>query len=214
MKEHEFWRELGAGRVYAVELENGVVTGSCGPLDLMEIDDRFLPTFDYTSDHAEWLEQRREEFELCHVLSPYTLSHGSSQKALALRTVSSAMHHGVITCHSGSTLRDVARTMANAGIHAVVVGGDVEDDSEGIWSVLSDVDLITATARGEALAGSAVGAARTEVVTVRPHDTLLHAAQLMERHGVTHLVVVSEDRGRPVGVLSTLDVARALARPT
>lgn len=214
MKEHEFWRELGAGRVYAVELEDGVVTGSCGPLDVMEIDERFLPTFDYSPEHAEWLEQRREEFELCHVLSPYTLSNGSAQKALALRTVSSAMHHGVITCHSGSTLRDVARTMANAGIHAVVVAGDEHEDSEGVWGVVSDVDLIAAAARGEALAGSAVGAARTDVVTVRPDDTLLHATHLMEQHGVTHLLVVPEGRVRPVGILSTLDIARALARPS
>lgn len=214
MKEREFWREQGAGRVYAVELEDGIVTGSCGPLDMMEIDERFLPTFDYTPEHAEWLEQRREEFDLVHCLSPYTVTHGSSQQTLALRSVASAMHHGVITCHSGSTLRDVARTMANAGVHAVVVWGDEEDDSEGVWGVVSDVDLIAAAARGEALAGCAVGAAHTEVVTVRPHDTLLHATHLMEQHAVTHLVVVSEERGRPVGVLSTLDVARALARPS
>ena len=43
-------------------------------------------------------------------------------------------------------------------------------------------------------------------------DTLLHATHLMEQHGVTHLVVVAEEGGRPVGVLSTLDVARSLAR--
>lgn len=213
MKEHEFWREPAGGRVYAVELEDGLVTGSCGPLDTTELDERFLPALDYTSEHAQWLEQRREEFELYPGLPPYAIAHGSSQHVLALRTVSSAMHHGVITCHSGSTLGDVARMMANAGIHAVVVWGDVEDDSEGLWGVVSDVDLIAAAARGEALAGSAVGASHTELVEVQPDDTLLHAAHLMQEHGVTHLVVVSEAHGRPVGVLSTLDIARALARP-
>ena len=213
MKEREFWREPGAGRVYAVELEDGVVTGSCGPLDTAEIDDRFLPTFDYTSDHAEWLEPRREEFELYHAVSPHAAAPVSSaQHVLALRSVSSAMHHGVITCHPSSTLRDVARTMARAGIHLVVVWGDEEDDSEGVWGVVSDVDLIAAAARGDALASSAVGAAHSPVVTVGANESLLHAAHLMAERGVTHLVVLSEGVRRPLGVLSTLDLARALAR--
>jgi CBS domain-containing protein len=214
MKEREFWREPGGGRVYAVELDDGLVTGSCGPLDTAEIDDRFLPSFDYTPEHAQWLEQRREEFELYHSVSPHALAPVSTaQHVLALRTVSSAMHHGVITCHPTSTLRDVARTLANAGIHLVVVWGDEEDDSEGVWGVVSDVDLMAAAARGDALASSAVGAAHTKVVTVGAHDSLLHAAHLMVERGVTHLLVLSEGQRRPIGVISTLDLARALSRP-
>ncbi|HET9287516.1 MAG TPA: CBS domain-containing protein [Gaiella sp.] len=143
-----------------------------------------------------------------------TTPEPSTQPVLALRPVSEAMHPGVITCHPGATLRDVARMMANVGIHAVVVWGDEEDDSEGVWGIVSDLDLVTAAARGEQLAGPAVGAARTEVVTVRGRASLLHAAHLMEQHGVTHLVVLADDRDRPIGILSTLDVARALARAT
>jgi CBS domain-containing protein len=45
---------------------------------------------------------------------------------------------------------------------------------------------------------------------VRPDDTLMRAAQLMTEHAVTHLLVVDPAGGLPVGVLSTLDVARAL----
>ena len=137
----------------------------------------------------------------------------SAQPALALRPVATAMHPGVITCHPGATLRDVARMMANVGIHAVVVWGDDEADAEGIWGIVSDLDLVAAAARGEVLAGPAVGAARTEVVKVAANESLLHAAHLMEQHGVTHLVVAS-DRDRPIGILSTLDVARALAKAT
>jgi CBS domain-containing protein len=36
----------------------------------------------------------------------------------------------------------------------------------------------------------------------------------MEQTGATHLVVCAEHHDRPVGVLSTLDLARALVRPT
>jgi CBS domain-containing protein len=213
MKEREFWREPAGGHVYAVELEDGLVTGGCGPLDTGELDERFLPTFDYSPDRAAWLEERRAEFDLYRAVSPHAMPPvPTDELGLASRLVSTAMHAGVITCHSGATLRDVARTMANVGIHAVVVWGDEEHDSEGLWGIVSDLDLVSAAARGDALVGSAVGAARTEVVTVSENDTLLHAAHLMEQHRVTHLVVVGSDASRPIGVLSTLDVARAVAR--
>jgi len=50
--------------------------------------------------------------------------------------------------------------------------------------------------------------AASDVVVVDPADTLEHAAQLMAEHSTAHLVVVSPDSGRPIGILSTLDVAR------
>jgi CBS domain-containing protein len=100
--------------------------------------------------------------------------------------------------------------MTSARVHAVVVWGDEEDDSEGIWGAISDLDLITAVARGETLARAAVGASGTPVATIGENASLQRAAELMERHGVTHLVVLAEGRLRPVGVLSSLDVARVL----
>jgi CBS domain-containing protein len=53
--------------------------------------------------------------------------------------------------------------------------------------------------------------AATEVVTVPPSATLEEAAQLMAEHEVTHLIIVHGDTGRPLGVISTLDLARAFA---
>ena len=51
----------------------------------------------------------------------------------------------------------------------------------------------------------------TPALTIAAEDTLQHAAQLMSEHEVTHLVVVAGGSKQPVGVLSTLDIARALA---
>ena len=45
-------------------------------------------------------------------------------------------------------------------------------------------------------------------MTVNPADTLHHAAQLMAEHQTAHAVVVDSVTGEPVGILSTLDVAR------
>jgi CBS domain-containing protein len=46
---------------------------------------------------------------------------------------------------------------------------------------------------------------------VADSDELAHAAQLMVEHEVSHLIVVEPQSTRPVGVVSTLDIARALA---
>ena len=51
----------------------------------------------------------------------------------------------------------------------------------------------------------------TPVVTVEPDEPLGRAAQLMSEHEITHLVVVDPELTRPIGVLSTLDMARVLA---
>jgi CBS domain-containing protein len=45
--------------------------------------------------------------------------------------------------------------------------------------------------------------------------TMEEAAQIMERSHVHRLIVVDEDQLKPVGVISTTDLVRALAhRPT
>ena len=72
---------------------------------------------------------------------------------------------------------------------------------------MSDLDLMRGL--GSPVALTAGNLAALEVVDVTPADDLGHAAQLMAEHDVAHLIVVED--GTPVGVLSTLDVARAAA---
>ena len=127
---------------------------------------------------------------------------------LSTLPVSGAMHEGVITCDRDSPLTEVARLMSVERVHCVVV---VDEDPRRPWGLISDLDL-TAAASVRGLTGqTAGGSAATPVVTVSPDESLERAAQLMTEHGVAHLVVVAPDNGRPVGVLSTLDVARAAA---
>jgi CBS domain-containing protein len=122
------------------------------------------------------------------------------------------MHPGVLTCTLDTPLREVARIMASHRVHCVVVfGGDEEMLGGRIWGVVSDLDLVSVAAVEELEKRTAGGTAVTPVVMVSPHDTLEHAAQLMREHEVTHLLVVDETTARPVGVLSTLDIARELA---
>jgi CBS domain-containing protein len=54
-------------------------------------------------------------------------------------------------------------------------------------------------------------ASGTSVPRIGSGEPLTRAAQVMAEHDVGHLIVVGEATGRPEGVLSSLDVAMALA---
>ena len=127
-------------------------------------------------------------------------------------TVADAMHPGVLTCPPETSLITVARMMAAYGVHAIVVTApDAEgESSERGWAVVSDLDVTKAASIGhqDATAG---GMAQTELVTVAPHEPLSRATELLAEHEVSHLVVADSEADRPVGVISTLDVAAALA---
>ena len=123
----------------------------------------------------------------------------TSTSALSRFTVLNAMQVGVIHCPPEADVATLARTMAENSIHCVVVSGPA-------WGIVSDLDLMASLRPGvEATAGEL---AASDVVVVDPSDTLEHAAQLMAEHETAHLVVVSPETRRPVGILSTLDVAR------
>ena len=122
-------------------------------------------------------------------------------------TVADSMRHGVMTCPPETPLPVVARMMAEHRIHSVVVT-DLDGVAERAWAIVTDIDLLRAL-EGDIAECTAAEAAASELVTVRDTDELGHAAALMREHEVAHLVV--ERRGRPAGVLSSLDVAEAIA---
>jgi CBS domain-containing protein len=145
---------------------------------------------------------------------PIPVTHGGPAgpiPSLDTKRVSDVMHPGVMTCHSGSTLHDVARTMATHGVHSVAIWGDEGEDSIGFLGMISALDLLSAVMRGESLASSALVAARQDVHTVRAGAPLSDGARLMTDERTTHVIVLADDRDRIVGVLSALDVTRALS---
>jgi CBS domain-containing protein len=128
---------------------------------------------------------------------------------LDLVTVDEVMHAGVVACDPSTPLAHVARILAEARIHCVVVSG-IERTREGerlTWATLGDRDLVRALAEGQDVTAGQIAA--SELITVAPGETVARAAQMMSEHDISHLVVI--ERGMPVGVISTLDVARAAA---
>jgi CBS domain-containing protein len=127
-------------------------------------------------------------------------------------TVGDVMRPGVMSCPPEFPAAVVARTMATHHIHAVVVDGLRRDPTHGeelVWGVVSDMDLVRAARSADIEDLTAGELAVTEPVVVEPRLSLAEATRLMDEHDTAHLVVV--DDGRPVGMVSSLDVAGVLA---
>lgn len=132
-----------------------------------------------------------------------------AEPLLDSKTVADAMHHGIVTCPPHAGIREVAELLAEHGVHCAVVAEPPDDvGTATLWGIVSDVDLMRGL--GSPVALTAGNLAVLDIVTVTPGDDLQEAARLMGEHDVAHLIVMAD--GRPAGVLSTLDVARAAAR--
>jgi CBS domain-containing protein len=128
--------------------------------------------------------------------------------SLASVRVGEAMHAGVVICGPDASLSTVARMMAAHRIHAVVVAPGTEASE---WGIVSDLDLATAVSEG-ALGGPTAGqVASTPNVSVRPEESVARAAQLMREYDTRHLIVLVPGAERPVGIVSTLDIADVVA---
>lgn len=123
--------------------------------------------------------------------------------------VADAMHEGVFACEREASLSEVAATMARELVHCVVVDSGSGEGGPP-WGIVSDLDLVAAALVRDLDDQSAGGSAGTPVVMVTPDETLERAAQLMTEHNTTHLIVIDPARQRPLGVLSTLDIAGSL----
>lgn len=121
-------------------------------------------------------------------------------------TVLNALQLRLIDCRADADVRTIARQMAEHNVHCVIVRGT---EPEG-WGIVSDLDLMAAL-RPELSGATAGQLAATDSLVVDPTDSLERAAQLMSEHQTTHAVVVDPVTSRPIGILSTLDVARFLA---
>lgn len=120
------------------------------------------------------------------------------------RPVAEAMTRGVINCPPETPLRTVARMMATHRVHAVAV------HHEAGWGIVSDLDLVAAAGLDvdERTAGQA---ASSPAITIGNEESIERAAQMMAEHETSHLIVVDPTGGDPLGVVSTIDVARVIA---
>ena len=127
--------------------------------------------------------------------------------------VDEVMHSGVIDCPPQTSLHELASMMAENSVHCIVVDGlarGPRNVEQLVWGVITDVELMRAASTGD-LDQEVGKLAATEIITINPHDHIQRAAQLMGEHECSHLIVVDPDSGRPLGVISSLDIAKGLA---
>ena len=141
-----------------------------------------------------------------------TIPTGTTE-TLRSALVRDVMTTEIVTCTPDVPLDEVADLMVTHRIHSVVVlappAGDPLGEG-GDWSLISELDLVAAVPWGDEIASVASVAASPRVV-VRPEDSLAAAALTMAENATAHVLVVEDGGAEPVGILSALDVARALA---
>lgn len=143
-------------------------------------------------------------------ISPNSIHGSYLMPSLEHATVADAMHPGVMTCDPDATLTEVARMMATHHVHCVVVIGIEHEHGESLtWGIISDLDLIKAGV--DSAEHTAATMAAGEIITVEPTTPLREAAQVMLDNSDPHLLVIDARKQRPVGIISTLDIAGLLA---
>jgi CBS domain-containing protein len=143
---------------------------------------------------------------------PTTTHPSGSGSSLGEATVADSMTKGLVSCAPETPLRNVARLMARHRVHAIYVFdfGCEDDETVELWGLVSDLDVVAATC-GDIDERTARDSAVAPLVSITSDMPLELAARLMAEHGVSHLAVLDPSSRRPVGVLSTLDIARMVA---
>jgi CBS domain-containing protein len=109
----------------------------------------------------------------------------------------------VVTTSPGASLAEVAATLSERGIGAVLVV-----DNGAIRGIVSERDIVRALARhgSEALRKLAADCMTSRVVTCRPEDTINDVMQKMTTGRFRHIPVVENDR--LIGIVSIGDVVK------
>jgi CBS domain-containing protein len=145
-------------------------------------------------------------------------------------TVRDVMTTSVISVKEATPLKEVARLLVEHGISGVPVC-----DTQGrVVGVVSEADFImkesgpdaiphrrlarllgeaaaTRALRSKLAATTAQEAMTSPPVTVSPHETIAEAARTMSGKQINRLIVTDDD-GRPIGLVSRADLVRAYVR--
>lgn len=132
---------------------------------------------------------------------------GDSAPSFEQARVGDALRSPLLTCRPDTPMDEVAGLMAANQVNAVVVEGlgGVEP-----WGVVTDRNLLAVAADApDHVAGEC---ATGRLLTIAPQEPLEAAIRFMRCQGVSRLMVAEPERRLPLGILTTLDVARAVAQ--
>jgi CBS domain-containing protein len=121
------------------------------------------------------------------------------------RYVRDVYHKGVIFCKPETPLQEVVRVMADTEIHAIMVA---EQEGAPPVGVVSHVDAIAHYGE-DLVAVEARDVMTSTVVSVSEQATVKEAAERLLESNIHRLLVVN-DSGEPLGILSTTDIVREM----
>lgn len=122
---------------------------------------------------------------------------------MAERRVGDIYHKGIIFCKPDTPLQEVVQVMADSDIHAVIIA---EGEGTQPLGMVSHTDAIAHY--GEDLSRiRAADVMSRGVITIAKNASVAEAARKMVESHTHRLVVVDED-GTPLGILSTTDIIR------
>ena len=117
--------------------------------------------------------------------------------------VSRILTRPMVTIPAGDSVLAAAKLLVQHNIGLLVV---TETDADGkLVGVISERDIIRAIASGRTIETPVIEVCTRTVVTVRGSSDVAEAAKAMNRHGIRHVVVV-DDGGKPMGVVSMRDL--------
>ena len=122
------------------------------------------------------------------------------------RLVRDIYHKGVIFCKPDAPLPEVIRVMADTEIHAIMVA---EREGEAPVGVVSHSDVIAHYGNRDLGSTQARDVMTPQVLSICDQATVAEASlKLVESH--IHRLLVVDESGRPLGILSTTDIVREM----
>jgi CBS domain-containing protein len=117
--------------------------------------------------------------------------------------VSQIVTRPLITIVAGRTVSEAANLMLekNIGLLVIIQG----QDSTKVVGVISERDIIRTIASGRTLSMRVDDVCTKRVVTVYGSSDVAEAAKAMNKNMIRHVVVV-DDKGTPIGVVSMRDL--------
>jgi CBS domain-containing protein len=117
--------------------------------------------------------------------------------------VSNIVTRTLITISAGRTVLDAAKLMLekNIGLLVIIHG----QDSTRLVGVISERDIIRTIASGRTLSAAVDDVCTKRVITVYGNSDVAEAAKVMNKNTIRHVVVV-DDKGKPMGVVSMRDL--------
>lgn len=113
------------------------------------------------------------------------------------------LQRSLIMIPSGTTIFDAAKLMVENNMGLLVICDAIERTK--LAGVISERDIMKAIASGKELSAPVDEVSSKRVITVRASYDVAEAAKAMNKSRIRHVVVVDE-QGKPIGVVSMRDL--------